>query len=113
MSTVSHPLAIPRQALAGLARDYAELTKLRVTSLVVMTAWCGYYFGSLQSGVSSLSINLLHALLGIGLVSGGTAALNEVMEHNVDGHMRRTALRPLPSGRMSLRHGTIIGRSEE
>ena len=109
MSTVSQPLFVPRQALASLARDYAELTKLRVTSLVVMTAWCGYYFGSLRSGVSSLSTNLLQALLGIGLVSGGTAALNEVMEYSVDGQMRRTALRPLPSGRMSLWHGAIVG----
>ena len=109
MSTVSQPLLVPRPALASLARDYAELTKLRVTSLVVMTAWCGYYFGSLQSGVSSLSTNLLQALLGIGLVSGGTAALNEVMEYSVDGQMRRTALRPLPSGRMSLWHGAIVG----
>jgi protoheme IX farnesyltransferase len=109
MSTVSQPLAIPRQALAALARDYAELTKLRVTTLVVMTAWCGYYFGALKSGIPSLSWNLFHALLGIGLVSGGTAALNEVIEHDVDGHMRRTALRPLPSGRMSVWHGALAG----
>lgn len=109
MSTVSQPLAVPRQALAGLVRDYAELTKLRVTTLVVMTAWCGYYFGSLKSGIPSLSWGLFHALLGIGLISGGTAALNEVIEHDVDGHMRRTALRPLPSGRMSVWHGAIAG----
>jgi protoheme IX farnesyltransferase len=109
MSTVSQPLAVPRQALAGLLRDYAELTKLRVTTLVVMTAWCGYYFGSLKSGVPSLSWGLFHALLGIGLVSGGTAALNEVLEHDVDGLMRRTALRPLPSGRMSVWHGAAAG----
>jgi heme o synthase len=109
MSTVSQPLAVPRQALAALVRDYAELTKLRVTTLVVMTAWCGYYFGSLKSGVPSLSWGLFHALLGIGLVSGGTAALNEVLEHDVDGLMRRTALRPLPSGRMSVWHGAAAG----
>lgn len=92
-----------------LLRDYAELTKLRVTTLIVMTAWCGFYFGALKSGVSSLSWTLLHALLGIGLVSGGTAALNEVMESEVDARMPRTARRPLPSGRMSLLHGTIVG----
>ena len=39
-----------------------------------------------------------HALLGIGLVAGGTAALNEVMEYKIDGKMRRTAMRPLPTG---------------
>jgi heme o synthase len=80
-----------------------------VTTLVVMTAWCGYYFGSLKSGVPSLSWGLFHALLGVGLVSGGTAALNEVLEHDVDGLMRRTALRPLPSGRMSVWHGAAAG----
>src|SRR5215472_14890633 len=82
---------------------------MRVTTLVVMTAWCGYYFGCLKSGVSSLSWNVAHALLGIGLVSAGTAALNEVMEFDIDGHMRRTAQRPLPAGRMSLWHAGIVG----
>lgn len=92
-----------------MARDYAELTKMRVTTLVVLTAWCGYYFGCLKAGIPSLSWGLFHALLGIGLVSGGTAALNEVMEHDIDGRMRRTAQRPLPTGRMSLLHATIVG----
>ncbi len=92
-----------------LLRDYAELTKLRVTTLIVMTAWCGYYFGAQKAGASSLSWGLIHALLGIGLVSSGTAALNEVMEHNIDRHMRRTAMRPLPAKRMSLLHATLAG----
>ncbi len=109
MSAASQPLSLPYRALATRARDYAELTKMRVTTLVVMTAWCGYYFGCLKAGTSSLSWNLIHALVGIGLVSGGTAALNEVMEHDVDGHMRRTAQRPLPTGRMSLLHATVVG----
>lgn len=109
MSAASQPLNVPQRALATWARDYAELTKMRVTTLVVLTAWCGYYFGCVKSGVASVSWDLFHALLGIGLVSGGTAALNEVMEHDIDGQMRRTALRPLPTGRMSLLHGTIVG----
>ena len=109
MSTAIQPLDVPRRAYATLARDYAELTKLRVTTLVVLTAWCGYYFGCLKLGVSSLSWNLFHTLLGIGLVSGGTAALNEVMEHDIDGNMRRTAQRPLPTGRMTLRHAILVG----
>jgi protoheme IX farnesyltransferase len=109
MSTLSQSLALTRGSFATLARDYAELTKLRVTALVVMTAWCGFYFGSLKSGVSALSWGLFHALLGIGLVSGGTAALNEVMEHDIDGQMRRTAQRPLPSGRMRLGHAAMVG----
>ncbi len=74
-----------------------------------MTAWCGYFFGAHKAGVSWISFGLLHALIGIGLVSSGTAALNEVMEHDVDAFMRRTALRPLPAGRMSLFHATAVG----
>ncbi len=109
MSTAIQPLAVPRNGVITLVRDYAELIKLRVTTLIVMTAWCGYYFGALKSGVSSLSWGLFHALLGIALVSGGTAALNEVMEWDIDGRMRRTAQRPLPAGRMSLLHAAIVG----
>ena len=110
MSAMTPPItATLRRQASSLLRDYAELMKARVTTLIVMTAWCGYYFGAQKSGVSSLSWGLFHALFGIGLVSSGTAALNEVMEHDADGRMRRTAQRPLPAGRMSLTHATIAG----
>jgi heme o synthase len=110
MSAMTQPItAVLRRQASSLLRDYAELMKARVTTLIVMTAWCGYYFGAQKSGVPSFSWGLFHALLGIGLVSSGTAALNEVMEHNVDGQMRRTAQRPLPAGRMSLMHATAAG----
>jgi len=109
MSAASQSWNLPSRAVAMIARDYAELTKMRVTTLVVLTAWCGYYFGCVKSGIPSLSWGLFHALLGIGLVSGGTAALNEVMEYDVDGRMRRTAQRPLPTGRMSVLHATLVG----
>jgi protoheme IX farnesyltransferase len=108
MSIATQPLALPRGPLT-LVRDYAELTKLRVTTLVVMTAWCSYYFGAIRAGVSSFSWGLFHTLLGVGLVAGGTAALNEVMESDVDRHMRRTAGRPLPTGRMSTRRALVSG----
>lgn len=109
MSSISQSLAVPRSSLVMLLRDYSELTKFRVTSLIVMTAWTGFYFGAIRSGVTSVSWTLLHALLGIGLVSGGTAALNEVLERELDGRMRRTARRPLVTGRMSLSHGLVAG----
>ena len=108
MST-TQSLALPRNQIRSLLQDYAELTKLRVTSLIVMTAWCGYFFGAHRAGVSWISWGLFHALFGIGLVSSGTAALNEVMEQDVDAHMARTAGRPLPAGRMSKFHATTVG----
>src|SRR6202451_824803 len=106
---MAQPLDVFRRRTTSLLRDYTELMKARVTTLIIMTAWCGYYFGALKSGVSSLSWGLFHALLGIGLVSGGTAALNEVMEWETDGRMRRTAQRPIPGGRFSLTHATVVG----
>src|SRR5580704_16694289 len=109
MSTMTLPLAGFRSRATSLLRDYAELTKLRVTTLIVMTAWCGYFFGAHKAGVSWLSWGLFHSLFGIGLVSSGTAALNEVMEYEIDARMRRTSLRPIPAGRMTLLHATLVG----
>ena len=106
---MTEPLLLLRKQATSVLHDYAELMKLRVTTLIVMTAWCGYYFGAQKAGVSSLTWGLFHALLGIGLVSSGTAALNEVMERDVDSKMRRTAQRPLPAGRMTLRHAMVAG----
>jgi len=108
MSSMTYPTPVERNGALSLAQDYAELFKARVTSLIVMTAWCGFYFGALRSGASSLSWGLLHALLGIGLVAGGTAGLNEVIEHEEDALMRRTERRPLPAKRMGMRHATIV-----
>jgi heme o synthase len=109
MSTAAQPFALSPIRIATLLRDYAELTKLRVTTLIVMTAWCGYYFAAHKAGLPVVSWGLFHSLLGIALVSSGTAALNEVMEHDADSHMRRTSQRPIPAGRMSLLHGFIAG----
>jgi protoheme IX farnesyltransferase len=97
------------QQFVCLLRDYAELTKARITTLIVLTGWCGYFFGAHRLGVSSWSFGLFHALFGVALVSSGTAALNEVLESSVDARMRRTALRPLPSGRMTRSHAAAVG----
>ncbi|MFZ1136757.1 MAG: protoheme IX farnesyltransferase, partial [Candidatus Korobacteraceae bacterium] len=108
MSTATQPLAIPRVGIAGLAHEYSVLVKARVTTLIVMTAWCGAFFAAAKSGVPSLSWTVFNALLGIGLVSGGTAAINEVMERDLDARMRRTAIRPLVTGSLSVVHASII-----
>ncbi|HXE90887.1 MAG TPA: heme o synthase [Terriglobales bacterium] len=109
MSAASQPLGLMRGAVMSAAADYGELMKLRVTSLIVMTAWCGYYLGALKAGVSPWSWATLEALAGIGLVAGGTGALNQVLEREGDRLMRRTDRRPLPAGRMSARHAAAVG----
>ncbi|MFY9561068.1 MAG: heme o synthase [Terriglobales bacterium] len=109
MTETSPTFVLSAAGVANRLRDYAELTKARITTLIVVTAWSGYFFGAHKSGTSALSVGLLHALLGVGLVSSGTAALNEVLESNVDARMRRTAQRPVPAGRMSRAHATAVG----
>jgi protoheme IX farnesyltransferase len=106
MSTISQPLVNSRSGMA-LVRDYSELVKARVTTLIVITAWCGYYFGAARAQVTSLSWTLFHALLGIALVSGGTAGMNEVMERDLDARMRRTARRPLVTQTMTVLHAAL------
>lgn len=94
---------------ASWISDYRELFKDRVTAMVVLTAWAGFYLGSMQSGISSVQPGLLEALLGIGLVSAGSAALNECLERKLDAKMIRTANRPMAAGRIGLAHGILLG----
>lgn len=90
-------------------RDTLETFKLRVTALVVMTAWAGYYLGAMQSGIDSFNPTLRDTLIGVALVSCGSSALNQVIERHSDARMLRTAHRPLAAGRLGLGYGIFIG----
>jgi protoheme IX farnesyltransferase len=104
------PLAVPRPgSTAQFIADCRELFKVRVTGLVVVTGWAGFYLGSMQSGISSLQRGLIDTLFGIGLVSSGAGALNQALERRTDALMTRTADRPLASGRISLGMGVLAG----
>ena len=91
--------------LIGRAADYLELTKPRITALVLVTTAAGFYLGSL--GGFEL-ILFLHTLLGTALVAGGTSAMNQVLERDVDALMPRTQDRPLPAGRLGLAPATLF-----
>jgi len=105
-----HALHAPRPGLtATLIHDFRELFKVRVTGMVLVTGWAGFYLGSMQSGISTLQRGLLDTLFGIGLVSAGSGALNQALERSSDALMLRTADRPLPSGRISLAQGILAG----
>lgn len=105
-----HALHVPQPGrTATLIHDLRELFKVRVTGLVLVTGWAGFYLGSMQSGISTLQRGLLDVLFGIGLVSAGAGALNQALERSTDARMQRTADRPLPSGRISLAQGVLAG----
>src|SRR5260370_13599329 len=59
MSTTT-PMAVRGNPVHSLLRDYAELTKVRVTTLIVMTAWCAYFFAAHKARISWLSLRLCH-----------------------------------------------------
>jgi len=92
--------------LSGRASALLELTKPRITQLVVLTAAAGFYVAA-RGRVNPLL--LAHALLGTALVAGGTNALNQVLERDLDALMGRTRGRPLPSGRLTARAGAAFG----
>ncbi len=89
--------------------DYQELFKVRVTSMAVLTAWAGFYLGSMRSGITSMHWGLVESLFGIALVSCGASVMNQVIERRIDARMVRTAQRPLAAGRFSLLHGLALG----
>jgi len=96
-------------------RAYIELTKPRITWLILMSTGVGYFFGlpSADSWKGFLrEIDLfpfLHTLLGTALMASGTAALNQWFEREADRKMRRTANRPLPAGRVSVGGALLFG----
>jgi protoheme IX farnesyltransferase len=102
-------LAVSERARHSRVSDYQELFKVRVTSMVVVTAWAGFYLGSMRSGITSMHWGLLESLLGIALVSCGASVMNQVMERRIDAKMVRTAQRPLAAGRFSLLQGIALG----
>jgi protoheme IX farnesyltransferase len=88
----------PRLSLRERVSAYAELTKPRITFLIVLTSAAGFALGS-PGPVDYVA--LVSALFGIGLLSSGIATLNQYAERELDGLMRRTANRPLPAGRLA------------
>jgi protoheme IX farnesyltransferase len=105
---------IPGRALArsaGLntatqkAKDFIILAKPEITLMVMISA-------GVSCLVASDSVNLvvlIHAVLGTGLVAAGAATLNQYLERTVDGTMRRTSRRPLPSGHLTARAALLSG----
>ena len=79
------------------AADYLMLTKPRVVAMVLLTTLVGFYLGSGESFDFALALKLL---LGTALAAGGTLALNQYIERDLDALMHRTRMRPIPGGRL-------------
>jgi protoheme IX farnesyltransferase len=90
-------------------KDYLELTKPRITLLILVCTAVGYWFACGASFQSFQWTIPAHALFGTALLASGTSALNQWYEVDSDAKMRRTRERPLPAGRIKRAHGLAFG----
>lgn len=97
LHSTTAPEVVASTSTRARAAAYLELTKPRITSLIVLTSAAGFVLGS-RAAVNY--VTLAHAMVGIALLSSGIGTLNQFMERDLDGLMRRTADRPLPSRRL-------------
>lgn len=98
---VSHPLTVGEKAAA-----LVELTKPRITFMVVLSALAGFCLAS-QHSINWLVF--LHFALGVSLLTSGTSTLNQFIERKSDKLMRRTMRRPLPAGKLSPAAALVFG----
>jgi protoheme IX farnesyltransferase len=101
--------AAPRSAGRVALSDWNQLTKPRITALVVVTAYIGYVVGTRELPGSFSWLVLMATLAGTALSCAGACIFNQVLERDVDALMKRTENRPLPAGRVSMLTAVLAG----
>jgi heme o synthase len=89
--------AAERTSARSRGADFVSLTKPRLNSLILVTSIAAYFLGH---GHLLSWLQLLHTVVGTGLVAGGASVLNQLWERDTDRLMRRTRMRPLPDARL-------------
>jgi len=103
------PVQGRRIASSNVLFDYWELTKPEINFLIAITAAAGFWIGSPAAPPHFPWMRLIHTLLGTVFVASGAATLNQLIELQYDAQMRRTARRPLASGRIAPSHALWFG----
>jgi heme o synthase len=103
--SAQQPAVIDRRYSKTRFADLMELTKPRITLLVLVTTAVGFYMGS-SDGLNFLL--LFHAIVGTALVASGASALNQYVERQLDARMVRTRNRPLPDGRLQTNEALVF-----
>lgn len=88
-------------AIRNQSSDFYELAKPRIALLVLVTTFVGMWVAS--QGTASLSL-VMFTLLGTGLASAASGALNNYIDREIDQRMARTRNRALPAGRIRPQH---------
>ena len=94
--------------------NYKEMMKFRISYLVMLTGYLGYYLGTRYNVIYSIDISnnygkLPFLLIGMFLSASGCAVLNQYLEKDFDAQMNRTMKRPIPSGRVSAINALLFG----
>ena len=92
--------------LRDRAVAYFELTKPRIAFLLVLSSAAGFYMASTTGFEPVLFVN---SMLSITLLAFGVSTLNQYIERDIDPLMRRTATRPLPTGRVTANEALVFG----
>jgi len=98
-----------RIASSNALFDYWELTKPEINFLIAITTAAGFWIGSPAALPHFPWMPFIHTLLGTVFVASGAATLNQLIELQYDAQMRRTARRPLASGRIAPSRALWLG----
>lgn len=93
-------------SLLRVATDLAAMTRPRIGVFVVLSAFAG---ALLAAGPEGALGRALEAALLVGAVASASSVFNQVLERDTDRLMARTAGRPLPTGRLSVRDAVLFG----
>jgi len=93
------------KSLTRSIRPFLILAKPEITLMVMISAGVG----SLMASTSFRGIVLVHTVVGIGLLAAGVSTLNQYVERELDGRMRRTSRRPLPAGELTPGQALVSG----
>lgn len=103
-SQLEPTVALASEPPGSAMADYLELTKPRITTMVVVTTAAGYVLAA----DPRQWVVFLHVAIGTALVASSASALNQVIERRTDAQMRRTANRPIPAGRLEVTQALLF-----
>ncbi len=88
-----------------MIKDIVTLIKIRITLLVLVTSYLGYYLGLRYIGLQMIEVESImtffHLFVGVFLTSSASSILNQYIEVKLDAKMLRTKSRPLPTKKIN------------
>ena len=91
-------------ALASIVKDYFQLIKFTLSFMVVFSTVVSYLIATNYRNVSDVLLLFLAGML----ITGSANTINQIAEKDTDALMKRTASRPVASGRMTAKHATVF-----